>query len=120
MEGILPRNRRSDGKRADDDDAAVLPYRHHHCFHHLVIFYMIVTHKNKDIGILKSVGAFNADVLELFLGLAAFIGIIGSAVGGLARHCLSCQHQRYRKLAFQAFRISALGQDYLRHRRHSE
>jgi ABC-type lipoprotein release transport system permease subunit len=50
----------------------------------LVIFYMIITHKNKDIGILKSVGACNGDVLELFLGLAAFIGIIGSAVGGLA------------------------------------
>jgi lipoprotein-releasing system permease protein len=48
----------------------------------LVIFYMIVTHKNKDIGILKSVGAFNSDILELFLGLAAVIGIIGSAVGG--------------------------------------
>lgn len=50
----------------------------------LVIFYMIVTHKNKDIGILKSVGACNGDVLELFFGLAAFIGIIGAAVGGLA------------------------------------
>jgi lipoprotein-releasing system permease protein len=50
----------------------------------LVIFYMIVTHKNKDIGILKSVGACNGDVLGLFLGLAVIIGIIGSAVGGLA------------------------------------
>jgi lipoprotein-releasing system permease protein len=50
----------------------------------LVIFYMIVTHKNKDIGILKSVGACNGDVLQLFLGLAAIIGVIGSAVGGLA------------------------------------
>jgi lipoprotein-releasing system permease protein len=50
----------------------------------LVIFYMIVTHKSKDIGILKSVGAFDGDVLQLFLGLAAVIGIIGSAVGGLA------------------------------------
>jgi lipoprotein-releasing system permease protein len=50
----------------------------------LVIFYMIVTHKNKDIGILKSVGACNSDVLGLFLGLAAIIGIIGAAVGGLA------------------------------------
>lgn len=49
----------------------------------LVIFYMIVTHKNKDIGILKSVGAFDIDVLELFLGLAAVIGIIGSTIGGL-------------------------------------
>jgi lipoprotein-releasing system permease protein len=50
----------------------------------LVIFYMIVTHKNKDIGILKSVGACNGDVLQLFLGLAAIIGVIGSAFGGLA------------------------------------
>jgi lipoprotein-releasing system permease protein len=49
----------------------------------LVIFYMIVTHKNKDIGILKSIGAFNSDVMELFLSFAAIIGIIGSGVGGL-------------------------------------
>jgi len=29
---------------------------------------------------LKSVGLFNVDVLELFLGLAALIGVIGSAL----------------------------------------
>ncbi|MBN2020588.1 MAG: ABC transporter permease [Sedimentisphaerales bacterium] len=46
-----------------------------------VVFYMIVSHKTKDIGILKSVGASGCDVVELFLGFAAGLGVIGSAVG---------------------------------------
>ncbi len=50
----------------------------------LVIFYMIVTSKTKDIGILKSIGAVNADILEVFLGVAALIGIIGAAAGSFA------------------------------------
>jgi lipoprotein-releasing system permease protein len=46
-----------------------------------VIFYMIVNNKTKDIGILKSVGADNGDVLTLFLNVAAIIGLAGSAIG---------------------------------------
>jgi lipoprotein-releasing system permease protein len=46
-----------------------------------VVFYMIVSHKTKDLGILKSVGASGFDVVALFLGFSAIIGIIGSAVG---------------------------------------
>jgi lipoprotein-releasing system permease protein len=46
-----------------------------------VVFYMIVSHKTKDIGILKSVGASGFDVVGLFLGFAGVIGILGSAVG---------------------------------------
>jgi lipoprotein-releasing system permease protein len=46
-----------------------------------VVFYMIVSHKTKDIGILKSIGASCGDVIVLFLGFAAGLGVAGSAVG---------------------------------------
>jgi lipoprotein-releasing system permease protein len=46
-----------------------------------VVFYMIISHKRKDIGILKSIGASNFDVLELFSGFALLVGVLGSAVG---------------------------------------
>jgi lipoprotein-releasing system permease protein len=46
-----------------------------------VVFYMIISHKTKDIGILKSIGASCGDVIVLFLGFAAGLGIVGSAVG---------------------------------------
>jgi len=48
-----------------------------------VVFYMIVSNKRKDIGVLKSVGASNASILSLFSGFAASIGLIGSCVGVL-------------------------------------
>ena len=47
-----------------------------------VVFYMIVSHKTKDIGILKSVGVSKAGVVGLYLGFAFMLGIFGSA-GGL-------------------------------------
>jgi ABC-type lipoprotein release transport system permease subunit len=49
----------------------------------LVVFYMIVSHKSKDIGILKSVGVSNGNVLGLFLLFALLVGIFGSAIGVL-------------------------------------
>jgi len=47
-----------------------------------VVFYMIVSHKTKDIGILKSVGVSKAGVVGLYLGFAFMLGVFGSA-GGL-------------------------------------
>ena len=49
----------------------------------LVVFYMIVSQKSKDIGILKSLGVSNANVIQLFLGFAFAVGVLGSAVGAL-------------------------------------
>ena len=46
-----------------------------------VVFYMIVSHKTKDIGILKSIGASGVDVVTVFLGFAAMLGVAGSAIG---------------------------------------
>ena len=50
----------------------------------LVVFYMIISHKSKDIGILKSIGASNIDIIELFSVYALLVGIIGSGLGLLA------------------------------------
>jgi lipoprotein-releasing system permease protein len=47
----------------------------------LVVFYMIISHKSKDIGILKSVGTSNADIIQLFSGFAFLVGLIGSIIG---------------------------------------
>lgn len=50
----------------------------------LVVFYMIISHKSKDIGILKSIGVSNVDIIELFSGYAFMVGILGSGIGLLA------------------------------------
>ncbi|UCC97571.1 MAG: FtsX-like permease family protein [Phycisphaerales bacterium] len=47
----------------------------------LVVFYMIISHKSKDIGILKSIGVSDFDVIELFSGFAFLVGILGSSIG---------------------------------------
>ncbi len=47
----------------------------------LCIFYMIVTEKTRDIGILKSVGASAGGVAGVFLAYGAAIGVVGGALG---------------------------------------
>ena len=49
-----------------------------------VVFYMIISHKSKDIGILKSIGVPPAHIVALFIIFAAIIGIIGAAAGTAA------------------------------------
>jgi lipoprotein-releasing system permease protein len=46
-----------------------------------VVFYMIVSHKSKDIGILKSVGVSKMGIIELFSCFAFLMGLLGSAAG---------------------------------------
>ncbi len=46
-----------------------------------VVSYMIISHKSKDIGILKSIGASNCDIIQLFSGFAFLIGLLGSGIG---------------------------------------
>ena len=51
----------------------------------MAIFIMIVSEKTRDIGILKSLGASDSDVLRTFLSFALIIGVVGAAIGyGLA------------------------------------
>jgi lipoprotein-releasing system permease protein len=45
------------------------------------IFYMIVTQKTRDIGIIKAVGASARGVAAVFIGYAAAIGVVGSILG---------------------------------------
>ncbi len=47
----------------------------------LVVFYMIIAHKSKDIGILKSIGVSNGNIIQLFSYFAFLIALLGSAAG---------------------------------------
>jgi len=50
----------------------------------LAIFYMIVVEKQKDIGILKALGASSGGVMQIFLYYSLLLGVIGSALGLIA------------------------------------
>jgi ABC-type lipoprotein release transport system permease subunit len=52
-----------------------------------VVFYMIISHKSKDIGILKTVGIGVGSIIELFLRFAVIVGFVGAATGA-ALGCL--------------------------------
>jgi lipoprotein-releasing system permease protein len=47
----------------------------------LAIFSMIVREKTRDIGILKSLGASNRGVMQIFLGYGLLLGFLGAALG---------------------------------------
>ncbi len=47
----------------------------------LAIFSMIVREKTRDIGILKSLGASNAGVMQIFLSYGLMLGSIGATLG---------------------------------------
>lgn len=46
-----------------------------------VVFYMIIGHKTRDLGVLKSIGMPTPSVAAVFLGFAAIVGLIGSIIG---------------------------------------
>ncbi|MEJ5259135.1 MAG: FtsX-like permease family protein [Anaerohalosphaeraceae bacterium] len=52
-----------------------------------VIFYMLVGHKSKDIGIFQSVGMSKVRIAQVFLNFAALIGLCGALLGA-AGGCL--------------------------------
>ena len=45
------------------------------------IFYLIVTEKIKDLGIIKSVGGSAFSAAQIFLGYGLLVGVVGAAVG---------------------------------------
>ena len=47
----------------------------------LAIFYMIVVDKRRDVGILKSLGASGAGILQIFLFYALALGVVGTSLG---------------------------------------
>jgi lipoprotein-releasing system permease protein len=46
-----------------------------------VVFYMIISHKSKDIGVLRSIGVSGSEIIYLFSFFAFLIGLLGSLVG---------------------------------------
>lgn len=45
------------------------------------VFYMIVSNKTRDIGIIKSIGASASGVASIFLGFGLAVGVVGSFLG---------------------------------------
>ena len=68
-----------------------------------VVFYMIISHKSKDIGILKSIGVSNIDIIELFSGFAFLVGLIGSTIGLLTGWLFLQRINRIEDLLFDRF-----------------
>ena len=68
-----------------------------------VVFYMIVSHKTKDIGILRGVGASSWDVLGLFCGFGAAVGVIGDCVGIFTGWLFLAKINRIEGLLFDRF-----------------
>lgn len=46
-----------------------------------VVLYMIISHKSKDIGILKSMGVSTRGILSVFLLFSIFVGLAGAFIG---------------------------------------
>ena len=46
-----------------------------------VVFHLVINHKSKDIGILKSIGVSNLSVIGLFSGFAFLVGLLGGSIG---------------------------------------
>ena len=68
-----------------------------------VVFYMIVSHKSKDVGILKSIGVSRADIIELFLCFAFLMGFLGSAAGVFCGWLFLLKINRIEDLLFEHF-----------------
>jgi ABC-type lipoprotein release transport system permease subunit len=71
----------------------------------LVVFYMIISHKTKDIGILKSVGVSNIDIIELFSGFASLVGLSGTCIGLLAGWLFLLKINRIENWLFEHFKF---------------
>ncbi len=71
----------------------------------LVVFYMIISHKSKDIGILKSIGVSGANIIELFSGFALLVGLLGSGVGLFVGWLFLLQINRIEDWLFEHFKF---------------
>ena len=69
----------------------------------LVVFYMIISHKSKDIGILKSIGVSNADIMVLFSVFAFLVGLLGSGIGLFAGRLFLLKINRIEDWLFERF-----------------
>jgi len=67
------------------------------------IFYMIVTEKIKDLGIIKSVGGSSWAVSRIFLGFGVLIGLIGSLLGTTLGYLIVVNSNRIEGWLFSMF-----------------
>lgn len=73
-----------------------------------VVFYMMISHKSKDIGIMKSLGISGSGIITVFIIFAFMIGLVGALVGtGLGRAFLvninSLENFLFEKFDYQVF-----------------
>jgi lipoprotein-releasing system permease protein len=68
-----------------------------------VVFYMIISHKSKDIGILKSIGVSKGNIIKLFSGFAFLVGLIGSVLGLFAGWLFLLKINRIEDWLFERF-----------------
>lgn len=69
----------------------------------LVVFYMIISHKSKDIGILKSIGVSNWNIIKLFSIFAFLLGLFGSAIGATGSWLFLLKINQIEKWLFEHF-----------------
>ena len=70
-----------------------------------VVFYMIVSHKSKDIGILKSIGVSKRDIIGLFSGFAFLVGLLGSGAGVFCGWLFLLKINRIEDLLYEHFKF---------------
>jgi len=68
-----------------------------------VVLYMIISHKSKDIGILKSIGVSSGNIIALFSGFAFLVGLSGSGVGVFAGWLFLLKINRIEDWLFEHF-----------------
>jgi lipoprotein-releasing system permease protein len=68
-----------------------------------VVFYMIVSHKTKDIGILKSIGVSDENIVGLFLGFALMVGVLSSAAGAFLGWLFLMNINKIEDILFERF-----------------
>lgn len=71
---------------------------------------MIVMEKNRDIAILKSMGASNGQIRKIFMWQGLTIGGAGTAIGAAAGHAVCWAAERYRLIPLEA---EVYGLDYV-------
>lgn len=69
----------------------------------LVVFYMIISHKAKDIGILKSLGVSNGGILNLFANFAFLLGLLASGAGSTLAWLFLLKANRIESWLFEHF-----------------
>jgi lipoprotein-releasing system permease protein len=74
---------------------------------------MMVMDKTREIGILKSMGASNRSIMRIFVYQGAFVGIVGTVIGGMAGILFSFLQDKYQLISLPSdvYFISAVPMD---------